>query len=158
MREETKLMTHLPPCLDHSSFPRVAHLATRLFTACLLSFVGFGTRSPLAITEAWRRAVYVISERQAGFPGMLSGLDADRAISQALLNILLKQTLFMFGRRTIPHCLLSLRSHKNYTFNFCLYIYYQTYYLYDLILFLALFVDLHPPCLYHEPRKRKISY
>lgn len=43
---------------------------------------------------------------------MLSGLDADCAISQVLLSILLKQTLFMFGRRTIPHCLLSLHSHK----------------------------------------------
>lgn len=43
---------------------------------------------------------------------MLSGLDADCAISQALLSILLKQTLFMFSRRTIPYCLLSLHSRK----------------------------------------------
>lgn len=87
-------------------------MVTKLFTACLPSFMGFVTRSTLAITKAPRRAVYVILEKEAGFRGMLSGLDADRAVSQALLNILLKQTLFMFSRRTIPHCLLSLHSHK----------------------------------------------
>lgn len=37
-----------------------------------------------------------------------------------------------------------------------IYIYYQTHYLYDLILFLALFIVPH--CLCHEPRERKISY
>ena len=50
--------------------------------------------------------------RRQVFPGMLSGLDADHAISQALLSILLKQTLFMFSRRTIPHRLLSLHTYK----------------------------------------------
>lgn len=74
--------------------------------------MGFVTRSTLAILKTPRRAVYVILEKEARFPGMLFGLDADRAISQALLSILLKQTLFMFSRRTIPHCLLSLHSHK----------------------------------------------
>lgn len=87
-------------------------MVTKLFTACLLSFMGFVTRSTLAIAKTQRRAVYVILEKKGGFPGVLFGLNADCAISQVLLSILLKQILFMFTRRTISHCLLSLHSHK----------------------------------------------
>lgn len=69
-------------------------------------------RSTLAVTKTQRRGVYIILEKEAGFPGMLLDLDADCAISQALRSILLKQTRFMFSRRTIPYCLLSLHAHK----------------------------------------------
>ena len=56
--------------------------------------------------------MYVILKKEARFPGMLSGLNHDCSVSQVPLSILFKQTLFMFGRRTIPHCLLSLRLPK----------------------------------------------
>lgn len=39
---------------------------------------------------------------------MLSGLNDDCSTSQALRSFLFKQTLFMFGRRTVPRCLLAL--------------------------------------------------